>query len=203
MKAKIKEAILVEGRYDINTVRQVVDTVVLETGGFRIFKDDEKLNLLRRIAETRGLIILTDSDGAGFVIRGYLKGALAAGTVKQAYVPDITGKERRKRHGSKEGKLGVEGMRPETILEALQRAGATFEDTAPEPSREQITKADLYTMGLTGQPDSARLRQQLLHALKLPEHMTPNSLLDFMNATSTREEIQQALQSIARVEQNG
>lgn len=195
MKTRIKEAILVEGRYDINTVRQVVDTVVLETGGFRIFKDDEKLNLLRRIAETRGLIILTDSDGAGFVIRGYLKGALAAGTVKQAYVPDISGKERRKRHGSKEGKLGVEGMRPETILEALHRAGATFLDGEDWPATQYppLTKADLYEMGLTGRPDSALRRRALLRALRLPEHMTASALLDFVNAVGTREEIDRIL----------
>ena len=111
---RIREAILVEGRYDVNTVRQVVDTVVLESGGFRIFNNKDQLKLLRRIAETRGLIVLTDSDGAGFVIRNYLKGALPKGCVKQAYVPDIAGKERRKRHGSKEGKLGVEGMDAET-----------------------------------------------------------------------------------------
>ena len=119
---RIREAILVEGRYDVNTVRQVVDTVVLESGGFRIFNNKDQLKLLRRIAETRGLIVLTDSDGAGFVIRNYLKGALPKGCVKQAYVPDIAGKERRKRHGSKEGKLGVEGMRPQVILDALRRA---------------------------------------------------------------------------------
>lgn len=195
MKTRIKEAILVEGRYDINTVRQVVDTVVLETGGFRIFKDDEKLNLLRRIAETRGLIILTDSDGAGFVIRGYLKGALAAGTIKQAYVPDIAGKERRKRHGSKEGKLGVEGMRPETILEALHRAGATFLDGDGSYAAQHppLIKADLYQMGLTGRPDSAIRRRALLRALRLPEHMTAGALLDFVNAVGTREEIDRIL----------
>lgn len=112
---RIREAILVEGRYDVNTVRQVVDTVVLESGGFRIFNNKDQLKLLRRIAETRGLIVLTDSDGAGFVIRNYLKGALPKGCVKQAYVPDIAGKERRKRHGSKEGKLGF-SLFPENIM---------------------------------------------------------------------------------------
>ena len=115
---KLREAILVEGRYDVNTVRQVVDTVVLETGGFRIFNNKDQLKVIHRIAETRGLIVLTDSDGAGFVIRNYLKGALPQGRIKQAYVPDVAGKERRKKHGSKEGKLGVEGMRPEVILDA-------------------------------------------------------------------------------------
>ena len=194
---RIREAILVEGRYDVNTVRQVVDTVVLESGGFRIFNDKEQLKLLRRIANTRGLIVLTDSDGAGFVIRNYLKGALPAGRVKQAYVPDIAGKERRKRHGSKEGKLGVEGMRPEIILEALRRAGATIleedDSTAAAPASPPITKADFYEWGLSGGPDSKERRTAVLKALDLPAHMTANALLEFINAVGTRDEIQNAL----------
>lgn len=194
---RIREAILVEGRYDVNTVRQVVDTVVLESGGFRIFNDKEQLKLLRRIANTRGLIVLTDSDGAGFVIRNYLKGALPAGRVKQAYVPDIAGKERRKRHGSKEGKLGVEGMRPEIILEALRRAGATIleedDSTTAAPALAPITKADFYEWGLSGGPDSKERRTAVLKALDLPAHMTANALLEFINAVGTREEIQNAL----------
>lgn len=192
---RIREAILVEGRYDINTVRQVVDTVVLESGGFRIFNNKEQLKLLRRIAQTRGLIVLTDSDGAGFVIRNYLKGALPKNCVKQAYVPDIAGKERRKRHGSKEGKLGVEGMRPQVILDALRRAGATFEeqDDAETPAQPLITKADFYEWGLSGRPDSTARRAAVLHALDLPEHMTANALLEFINAVGTRDEVEKAL----------
>lgn len=194
---RIREAILVEGRYDVNTVRQVVDTVVLESGGFRIFNDKEQLKLLRRIANTRGLIVLTDSDGAGFVIRNYLKGALPAGRVKQAYVPDIAGKERRKRHGSKEGKLGVEGMRPEIILEALRRAGATIlqedDSSTAAPASPPITKVDFYEWGLSGGPDSKERRTAVLKALDLPAHMTANALLEFINAVGTREEIQNAL----------
>ena len=123
---KIQEAIVVEGRYDKNTLSQLVDTVILETAGFGIFKDKEKLSLLRKIGEKRGLIILTDSDGAGFVIRNYLKGALPQDQVKHAYVPDLFGKEKRKRKPGKEGKLGVEGMRPEVLEKALCRAGATI-----------------------------------------------------------------------------
>lgn len=194
---RIKEAILVEGRYDVNTVRQIVDTVVLETGGFQIFSNSDQLALLRRIADTRGLIVLTDSDGAGFVIRNYIKGALPAGRIKQAYVPDIAGKERRKRHGSKEGKLGVEGMNPETILEALCRAGATFFEEQPttEPTT-WLTKADLYALGLSGRPDSATRRQELLRALQLPEHMSANALLEFINALATRSEIETLLAAI-------
>ena len=197
---RIKEAILVEGRYDVNTVRQVADTIVLETGGFRIFNDAEQVHLLRRIAATRGLIVLTDSDGAGFVIRNYLKGALSKDQMKQAYVPDILGKERRKRHGSKEGKLGVEGMRPAIITEALRRAGATFLDENSPPEREQapLTKADLYAYGLSGKPDSAARRQAVLRALDLPTHMTAGALLEFINAVGTREEIERILMQFSR-----
>ena len=157
---RIREAILVEGRYDVNTMRQVVDTVVLESGGFRIFNDKEQLKLLRRIASTRGLIVLTDSDGAGFVIRNYLKGALPAGSVKQAYIPDIAGKERRKRHASKEGKLGVEGMRPETIVQALRRAGGPLQtkqqgrSSVPRPSPRRISSPGAFPAGRTA-PDAA------------------------------------------------
>lgn len=191
---KIQEAIVVEGRYDKNTLSQVVDTLILETGGFGVFKDSEKLALLRRIAQKRGLIVLTDSDGAGFVIRNYLKGAIDPARVKHAYIPDRPGKERRKRAPGKEGKLGVEGMRPEVLLDVLRRAGATFLDgdeaaRAPLP----LTKADLFALGLTGRPDSAARRSALLKRLDLPEHLTANALLDVLAALYTREELEQLL----------
>ncbi len=183
---RIKEVIVVEGRYDKNTLRQVVDAVILETNGFGIFKDRQKRKLLRTLAETRGLIILTDPDGAGFVIRNYLKGCVDPSLVRQAYVPDIQGKERRKSAPSKEGKLGVEGMRPEVLLEALRRAGATFED-GERPASGTITKADLYACGLSGRPDSAERRRELLQSLDLPERLTADGLLDVLNAMMTRE----------------
>ena len=196
--SRIREAILVEGRYYINTLKQVVDTVVLETGGFRIFHDKDRLKLLRRIAQARGLIVLTDSDGAGFVIRNYLKGVLPRDRIKQAYVPDVWGKEKRKRHASKEGKLGVEGMRPDILCDALRRAGATFLDGEAQKGRDTsdspITKADFYTWGLTGRTDSAARRQRLLQELALPAHMTANALLEFINAVGTRQEIEAILQ---------
>lgn len=195
---RVREAILVEGRYDANAVHQVVDAIVLETGGFRIFNDKDQLRLLRRIAATRGLILLTDSDGAGFVIRNYLKGALPAGSIKQAYIPDIQGKERRKRHSSKEGKLGVEGMRPDVILQALRRAGATIEqEGSASISNDVITKADFYEWGLSGRNDSAKRRAAVLHALDLPAHMTANALLEFINAVGTRADIEQIIQQIS------
>ena len=195
---RVREAILVEGRYDANAVHQVVDAIVLETGGFRIFNDKDQLRLLRRIAATRGLILLTDSDGAGFVIRNYLKGALPAGSIKQAYIPDIQGKERRKRHSSKEGKLGVEGMRPDVILQALRRAGATIEqEGSASLSNDVITKADFYEWGLSGRTDSAKRRAAVLHALDLPAHMTANALLEFINVVGTRADIEQIVQQIS------
>ena len=179
---RIREVIVVEGRYDKNTISQMVDAAVVTLGGFAVFNDREKLSFLRRLAEERGLIVLTDSDGAGFVIRNYLKGALPRDRVKQAYIPDIPGKERRKRSPGKEGKLGVEGMKSAVLLEALRRAGATFEDEAPAAERgEPITKADLYALGLTGGTGSAERRQVLLRRLDLPEHLTPNAMLEALN----------------------
>lgn len=183
---RIREVIVVEGRYDRNALSQVVDAVILETSGFGIFNDREKLALLRRIADERGLIVLTDSDGAGFVIRRYLKGALDPAKVKHAYIPDIAGKEKRKSSPSKEGKLGVEGMRPEVLLDALRRAGATFCDEAA-PQKEPITKADLYAAGLSGGANSAEKRKALLKKLDLPEKLTANALLDVLNVLWGRE----------------
>ena len=189
MKKTIREVIVVEGRYDKNALSQVVDATIVTLGGFAVFNDREKLAFLRRLAEQRGLIVLTDSDGAGFVIRNYLKGALPRDRVKQAYIPDIRGKERRKRAPGKEGKLGVEGMKPAVLLEALRRAGATFEDEEAVGERRQdpITKADLYALGLTGGQDSAAKRRALLKALDLPEHLTPNAMLEALNLLYSRE----------------
>lgn len=186
----IKEVIVVEGRYDKNALAQVVDATIITLGGFSVFNDKEKLAFLRRLAEKQGgLIVLTDSDGAGFVIRNYLKGALPKELVKQAYIPDIQGKERRKRAPGKEGKLGVEGMRPEVLVEALRRAGATFLDEAGETPAQgaPITKADLFALGFTGSANSAEKRKALLRKLDLPEHLTANGLLEALNLLYDRE----------------
>lgn len=195
---KIKEVIVVEGRYDKNTLSQVVDATVVTLGGFAVFNDREKLSFLRRLALERGLIVLTDSDGAGFVIRNYLKGALPRDRVKQAYIPDIHGKERRKRAPGKEGKLGVEGMRPQVLLESLRRAGATFLDEEDQSTalKEPITKADLFALGLTGGTGSAARRQALLRQLDLPEHLTPNALLEALNLLYTREAFLKSAESL-------
>lgn len=188
---KIREAIVVEGRYDKNTLAQIVDAPILETAGFGIFKNKEQMDLLRRVAKERGLIVFTDSDGAGFVIRNRIKSAIPASQLKHAYIPDIYGKEKRKSAPGKEGKLGVEGMRPEVILEALRRAGATFEEEPVQsvPPRE-ITKQDLMDLGLSGSPDAGERRKKLLKACRFPEHMSANAMLQALNLLYTLEEVQ-------------
>lgn len=185
---RVKEVIVVEGRYDKNTLLQVVDAVVIETGGFGIFNDRQKQKLIRSMAERRGLIVLTDPDSAGFVIRNFIKSCVPPDRLKQAYVPDIAGKEKRKTEPSREGKLGVEGMRAETILEALRRAGATFEGEETREIEQMITKADLYHLGLSGRQNSAKMRAELIRALDLPERLTADALLDVINATMSRDE---------------
>ncbi len=192
----VKEVIVVEGRYDRNTLSQVFDAVIVETSGFGVFNDREKLALLRRLAEARGLVVLTDSDGAGFVIRNFLKGAIDPALVKQAYIPDIAGRERRKRAPSKEGKLGVEGMKPEVLIEALRRAGATLGGEEPARRAGGITKATLYELGLSGGPGSAEKRRALLKELDLPEKLSANALLDVLNALYTEAELREITGSV-------
>ena len=195
----VKEVIVVEGRYDKNTLSQVFDAVIVETSGFGLFKDGEKLALLRRLAEKRGLVVLTDSDGAGFVIRNFLKGAIDPALVKQAYIPDVAGKERRKASPSKEGKLGVEGMSAETLIDALRRAGATLGDEAPTHRSGGITKATLYELGLSGVPGSAEKRRALLKELDLPEKLSANALLDVLNALYTEAELREITGSVPQL----
>lgn len=194
---KIKEAIVVEGRYDQNTLSQLVDTLIIPTQGFGIFKDPEKAALLRRVARARGIIVLTDSDGAGFVIRNHLKGILPPEQVKHAYIPDLFGKERRKRTPGKEGKLGVEGMRPEVLERCLRAAGATIlgEEEQEQP-RRHITKLDLYQDGFSGGPDSAARRQALLRRLELPEHLTAKALPQVLDSLLTYEQYKEIVDQL-------
>ena len=187
MKPRVREVIVVEGRYDKNALSQVVDAAIVEVGGFAVFNDREKTAYLRALAEKRGLILLTDPDGAGFVIRGHLKGVLPPDRLKQAYIPDIPGKERRKKRPGKEGKLGVEGMPPDVLLAALRRAGTTFEGEGEAPAPAHITKADLLDKGLIG-PNSAARRAALQRRLGLPAHLTVNGLLEALTLLLTREE---------------
>ena len=192
---KIKEAIVVEGRYDKNTLSQIVDAPILETSGFGIFKDREQMSLLRRVAERRGLIVFTDSDGAGFVIRNHIKSAIPGRYLKHAYIPDVYGKEKRKAAPGKEGKLGVEGLPPEILLDALRRAGATIEGQ-DSPGNKGITKQDLMARGLSGGANAGAKRQLLLKKLGLPERMSANAMLQALNLLYTPEELELILESL-------
>ncbi len=193
-KPFVKEAIAVEGKYDRIRVCSAVDATVVETGGFRVFREPEKVALLRRLAEVRGLIVLTDSDAAG----AQLRGMLPPERLLFAYVPPIPGKERRKRAPSKEGLLGVEGMDDATVIDALRRAGAHLDDAPPcgADAGLQLTKTDLYLCGLSGAPDSAARRQALLDRLGLPRYLSAAALLTVVNATLTREEWEQLLSAV-------
>lgn len=190
----INEAVIVEGKYDKIKLKSIIDAVVIETNGFSIFKDKEKLALIRRMAEKRGVLIITDSDAAGFKIRNYLYGALPKDRVKHAYIPDIFGKEPRKTVPSKEGKLGVEGIPAQVVIDSLKRAGVVYERT-DRPGRE-ITKADLVEDGLSGGPQSAQKRRQLAGELKLPERLSSNGLLQVLNGIYTYEEYKAAIEKL-------
>ena len=193
---KIRQAIVVEGRYDKNTLSQIVDAPILETSGFGIMKDKKQLQLLRRVAQIRGLIVFTDSDGAGFVIRNFLKSAIDPKYLIHAYIPDIVGKERRKAAPGKEGKLGVEGMRPEVIIDCLRRAGATIEGEEVQTPTVPITKQDLMELGLSGGKDSSTLRLRLLKKLDLPEHMSANAMLQALNLLYTLEQLREIVRQL-------
>ena len=184
---RVSEVIVVEGKYDKNTLSQVVDAVIIETSGFGVFNNREKQQLLRTLAEKRGMIVFTDSDGAGFVIRNFIKGCVDPKYLKHAYIPDIYGKERRKAKSSKEGKLGVEGMKPEVLLGALIDAGATVDGVSAD-KKSRISKADMYVKGYTGREESSKKRAELLKKLGLPEKMTAGALLDVLNVLMSREE---------------
>lgn len=186
---KLKEAVIVEGRYDKIKLSAIIDAPIIETNGFRIFKDKEKQSLIRRIAKERGILIFTDSDGAGFVIRNFLKGTVDPKCIKNAYIPEIKGKEKRKHQPSKEGTLGVEGISDDIILQAVRRSGATVvnENTAKNTVGD-ITKQDLYSLGLSGGENSANLRKQLLKKLNLPSYITANAMLVMLNCLYTKDE---------------
>ena len=192
---RLKEAIIVEGRYDKIKLSGIVDAPIIETGGFRVFNDREKQKLIRQIAAARGIVILTDSDGAGFVIRNFLKGAVPKEQIKNCYIPQLAGKEKRKAQAGKEGLLGVEGMTDEVIIEALRRCGATVlgEETA---AREEISKADLYELGLTGTAYSAELRQGLLKYLNLPTYLSTNAMLTALNCLYSYKELKETLEQL-------
>lgn len=181
----IKEAIIVEGKYDKMRLKSAVDATIIETNGFRIFKDKEKVNLIKQLAQKQGIIILTDSDSAGFLIRNHLRGIVPQEQIKNAYIPQIKGKEKRKDHPSKEGTLGVEGVDEDIILKALQNAGAVCN----KEKQELITKTDLFNLGLTGGEKSSILRTALLKELKLPWYMSAKAMLEVLNTVTTPKEL--------------
>lgn len=187
---EIKEAIIVEGKYDKQRLKNIVNSTIIETNGFRIFKDKNKVNLIKQLAEKQGIVILTDSDGAGFVIRNHLKGIIPNKDIKNAYIPKIKGKERRKDKPSKEGTLGVEGIDENLLMKSLINAKVTIINKAENNiTKEQITKLDLYKLGLVGRENSKKLRTQLLKKLNLPEYITTNALLEVLNDITTIEEL--------------
>ena len=194
---RVRQAIVVEGKHDVIRVHSAVDAVVVPTDGFRIFKDQEKMAMLRRLAQVRGLIVLTDSDSAGGVIRNHLLSCIPAEQLKQAYIPPVAGKERRKSAPSKEGLLGVEGMDAATVIAALERCGATFEDEDTPVHRSLgLTKADWMALGLSGTADSAARRLRLAEALGVPAYLSANRLLELVNTTVTAAEWVELLKSI-------
>jgi len=193
---KLNEAVIVEGRYDKILLRGFIDAPIIETGGFRVFKDKEKQKLIRKLSETRGIIIMTDSDSAGFVIRNFLSGIVPAGKIKHCYIPQIRGKERRKAEVSKEGYLGVEGLDEKTIIEALERSGVNICSKSAETKFEDITKADFYELGLSGKENSAKLREKLLKKLGMPTYLSANAFLAVLNCFYSKKDLLDILRKI-------
>lgn len=181
----LRGAVVVEGKYDKIKLSHIVDCPIITTDGFGVFKSEETKTLLRWYAKNGGIIILTDSDAAGFKIRGYIKGIVSQGDVRNVYIPDVFGKEKRKLKPSAEGKLGVEGVSEKVIYEAFERAGLIGE---PKKEGEKITRADLYEDGLFGGNESSRKRSELLKRLDLPENLSTSGLLDILNSSMTLEE---------------
>lgn len=182
---KIKEAVIVEGRYDKLKLSNLLDTLIIETNGFAIYKDKEKLKFIRRLAKERGIVILTDSDHSGFQIRNYVAAGIPKDKIKHIYIPDISGKEKRKAQPSKEGKLGVEGMNDELLLKLFDNAGI---DSKSVNVTNPVTNFDLFDLGLSGTPNAKQNKKMLLKKLDLPEFLSTNSLLSYINSSMSRDE---------------
>lgn len=194
---KIKQAVIVEGKYDKIKVSNILDTLIIETDGFGIFKDKNKQKLIRRLAETRGILILTDSDSAGFTIRSFLNGIVPQEQLVNVYIPDIFGKEKRKSEPSKEGKLGVEGVKSDVIIEALKKAGVEFDvGTEKQINTHPVTKTDLFLDGLSGGKGSAEKRARFLKQLDLPEHLSSNSMLKLINSFMDFDDYKREIQKL-------
>lgn len=191
---KLSQAVIVEGKYDVIKLSNILDALIIKTDGFGIFKDSEKQRLIRRLANEKGIIVLTDSDSAGFVIRNFISSCVPKDKIINVYIPDIFGKEKRKTEQSKEGKLGVEGVPESVILEALRKAGVTASVT--DEKRRLITNVDLYEHGLSGRENSSQKRKKLLSALSLPERMSTSSLVKILNSFVTYEEFIEKVKEI-------
>ena len=191
---KLSQPVIVEGKYDVIKLSNILDALIIKTDGFGIFKDSEKQRLIRRLANEKVIIVLTDSDSAGFVIRNFISSCVPRDKIINVYIPDIFGKEKRKTERSKEGKLGVEGVPESVILEALRKAGITASVT--DEKRRLITNVDLYEYGLSGRENSSRKRKKLLAALSLPERMSTSSLVKILNSFVTYEEFIEKVKEI-------
>lgn len=185
---KIREAVIVEGRYDKLKLSNILDTLIVETNGFGIYKDKAKLKFIKKLAAERGIIILTDSDRSGFQIRHYLSSGVPKDRIKHIYIPDIYGKEKRKKEPSKEGKLGVEGMSEKLLLDLFEKANIYSENVIVE---NPVTHFDLYDMGFSGTPNAKENKKKLLKALDLPEFLSTSSLLSYINSAMSRDEFEQ------------
>ncbi len=194
---KIKEAIIVEGKYDKIKLSGIVDAVIIETDGFGIFKDKEKQKLIRFLAEKRGIIILTDSDSAGFKIRSFIQNITKCENIKNVFIPDIYGKEKRKTEASKEGKLGVEGIKKEIIIDALEKAGV-FCDENQKTTVQEITYTDFFEDGVSGGENSSVIRKELAKELDLPERINSSSLLKLINSYMTYEEYKHIIERVRK-----
>ena len=188
MLQKIKEAIIVEGTYDKIKLSQLFDTTIVTTDGFGIYKNTDKVNLIKKLAQKDGIIVLTDSDSAGFQIRNYIKNFVKQGVVKHAYIPDVEGKEKRKTKPSKEGFLGVEGINDDIILNAIEKCSVHIDE-----DKKKITKSDLFSDGLSGGEESKKLRMYLTKNLELPKRMSSNMLLDVLNSLYTYEQYKEII----------
>lgn len=197
---KIKEAIIVEGKYDKIKLSSIIDGLIIETNGFRIFKDKNKVEFLRKLADTRGILVFTDSDSAGFLIRNHISSIIPKDKIKHAYIPDIYGKEKRKNKYSKEGKLGVEGAPQEVIINSLKNANVLYSLSEPAcKEKREITKLDLYNWGLSGKDNSLKLRKKFLKQLNLPEHLSANSLLKVLNSIMTYDELKLEIDKLSKI----
>lgn len=193
---KIKEAVIVEGKYDKQRLSEFIDAPIVTTSGFRVFKDKEKQQLIRKLAQDRGLVIMTDSDSAGFVIRNFLRGIVPDAQIKHCYIPQIKGKEKRKDSPSKEGLLGVEGLSAEILEDALVKSGVDVGQGSSTEKKDILTKSDLFEMGLSGRENSAELRQKLMSELGLPTYLSANALLEVINSLYSKAEILDKLKSM-------